>query len=349
MKKKRFYNNKKRNTKWTEHEQGRKIYFADKYIEGDNQSDKFDNRRRKDKKPVFTKDKMMNLAKWLVLVVGCFVVISIGYTVMDVYIDRNAMPLTEEADDSANNGIGNVTLRVRGCEVDPLTMDNSVLLGAVIDSVQDGGYSGISFDVKRDDGTIGYISQLAAVDMYGAQSSPAGDTAGSVSQFAENDILPIARVSCYKDNVFAAADSAAGITADGELYKDSNGNAYLNPDDENVYNYIKGIIEEVHSMGVTVFVLDNCDLPEEIAEGYNDGFAVLSEKLSKDFGADVKFLNGVHISISAKNAKSAEKEWTEKTENINADNVLFYISAKDMETVKDLLDSKENINYIITE
>lgn len=349
MKKKRFYNNKKRNTKWTEQEQGRKIYFADKYIEGENRSDKFDSKRRKEKKPVFTKDKMMKLAKWVVIVVGCFAVISIGYTIMDIYIDRNAMPLTQESDESSDNDISNISLRVRGCVVDPMAMDNSVLLSAVIDSVQDGGYSAVSFDAKRDDGTVGYISQLAAVDMYGAQASPASDMQGSVAQFVENDILPIARVSCYKDNVFAAADSAAGITADGELYKDSDGNSYINPDDENVYNYIKGIIEELHSMGVTVFVLDNCDLPEEIAGGYNAGFDVLSDKLSKDLGGEVKFLNGVYISISSKNTKSADKEWKKKTENINTDNVLFYISASDKKTIKNLLESKENINYIITE
>ena len=45
MKKKRFYNNKKRNIKWTEKQTGRKISFADKYIEAGSGSDKFDAKR----------------------------------------------------------------------------------------------------------------------------------------------------------------------------------------------------------------------------------------------------------------------------------------------------------------
>lgn len=50
MKKKRFYNNKKRNIKWTEKQTGRKISFADKYIEAGSGSDKFDAKRPKQKK-----------------------------------------------------------------------------------------------------------------------------------------------------------------------------------------------------------------------------------------------------------------------------------------------------------
>jgi len=40
MKKKRFYNNKNRNQKWTEQPTGRKIYFADKYVLSNPISDK---------------------------------------------------------------------------------------------------------------------------------------------------------------------------------------------------------------------------------------------------------------------------------------------------------------------
>lgn len=348
MKKKRFYNDKKRNTKWTEPEQGRKIYFADKYIESDNGSDKFDNRRPKEKKPVFTRDRMLGFAKWLVAVAGCFVIISIGYTLMDIYIDRNAMPITENEID-ADNGISNVSLRIKGCTIESLTMDNGVLLSAVIDNVQNNGYTGACFDIKRDDGTIGYSSALATVDMYGAQSSPASDAAGSVNNLIQNDILPIGRISCYKDTVFANSDLSAGILVDGELYQDSDGNAYLNPDSETVYDYIKGLVEEVKLMGVTVFVLDNCDLPSEISEGYNDGFDALSKKLSADFNGEVKFMQGVSITLTGTDEKEIEQEWTEKTQNTDNDNAVYYINTKNKEAVKALLNSRENINYIIIE
>lgn len=348
MKKKRFYHDKKRNTKWTEPEQGRKIYFADKYIESDNVSDKFDNRCPKEKKPVFSKDRMLGFAKWFVAVAGCFAIISIGYTLMDIYMERNAMPLTETQTD-ADSGISNMSLTVKGCTIEPLTMDNGVLLSAVIDNVQSSGYTGACFDIKRDDGTISYSSALATVDMYGARSSSASDAAGSVNNLIQNDILPIGRISCYKDNVFANADLSAAISVDGELYQDSDGNAYLNPDSEMVYDYIKGLVEEVKSMGVAVFILTNCDLPDEISEGYNDGFDVLYKKLDAEFNGEVKFLYGIPVTLTGKDEEEIEKEWAEKVQNTNEDNAVYCIRAKNKDAVKTLLNSKDNINYIITE
>lgn len=350
MKKKRFYNNKKRNKKWTEQEQGRKIYFADKYIDNANADDAYDGKRRKDKKPFFTAERMTGIAKWFVIITACVLIINIGYTVMDVYIDRNAMPLVEE-EDNGENHIGNIALRIKGCDAQPLTMDNGVLLSSVIDSVQSDGYTAVSIDAKRDDGTIGYVSQLAVLDMYGAQSSPASDIKGSVERLLANDILPVARISCYKDNVFAKAYSSAAVKYNGEIYEDAHANSYLNPDDENVYNYIKGIVEELKSMGVSVFVLDNCDLPSEIAEGKNDGFEALSNRLTDDLGDDIKLLKGVSVTIDfdSENQSKAEKEIDEKIVSVNDGDVLFYITSGDNKAVKSLLDGRENINYIITE
>ena len=96
MKKKRFYNNKKRNSKWTEKETGRKISFADKYIDAGNGSDKFDFKRPKPKKKRAAKEKTAKLFKNIAIVIACFLIISVGYSAMDLYIDRNAMPETEE-------------------------------------------------------------------------------------------------------------------------------------------------------------------------------------------------------------------------------------------------------------
>ena len=96
MKKKRFYNNKKRNSKWTEKEPGRKISFADKYIDVGNGSDKFDSKRPKPKNKRAAKEKTAKLFKNIAIVIACFLIISVGYSAMDLYIDRTAPPETEE-------------------------------------------------------------------------------------------------------------------------------------------------------------------------------------------------------------------------------------------------------------
>lgn len=346
MKKKRFYNNKKRNEKWTEPQKGRKINFADKYIDSGSGSDKYDNRRSRQKKPLFTKEHLNSFFKFLLIALGCFLIIGAGYTVMDLYIERNAMPLTQDSDDSAAN-LSGVSLQLKSSAIEPMVMDAGVMLSAVIDELDNNGYTSVTFDLKRDDGTIGYDSSLATVDMYGAEASPAGDIEKSIQQFIANEILPVGRISCYKDNVAASGDLTAGITADGKLYKDSDGSAYLNPDSEATYNYIKGIIEEVKAMGVTVFVLDNCDLPDELGDSYNDGFKALSEKLYNDFGNEIKLLEGISVSITADNTKAVKAQWKEKTKDINKNNVIFNVTAKDTDKVKAYLDNQDNINYCI--
>lgn len=348
MKKKRFYNNKKRNEKWTEPPKGRKISFADKYIDTGNGSDKYDNSRKKEKKPVFTKAHFNLFAKNFIIIIACFAIISVGYTVMDLYIDRKAMPLTQESDDSSAD-LSGVSLQLRSERIEPMAMDGGVMLSAIIDEINDGGYVSAVFDLKRDDGTIGYDSNLATIDMYGAESSPAGDINKSISELLTNDILPIGRISCYKDNVVAVNDSTAGLTVNGSLYKDSDGNAYLNPNSRTAYNYIKGIIEEAKGMGVTVFVLDNCILPDELRDEYNDGFKSLSEKLYNDFGSDIKLLECVSITIDADDDKKLQQEVKEKTEKINGDDIIFNITAKNKNMVKQFLDTQNSINYIISE
>ena len=130
MKKKRLYNNKKRNNKWTEKENGRKISFADKYID----ADKFDFKRPKPKKKRAAKEKTAKLFKNIAIVIACFLIISVGYSAMDLYIDRNAMPETED-NTGESVSFSNVNLMLKGMSVQSISLDNSVMLDSVIKSV----------------------------------------------------------------------------------------------------------------------------------------------------------------------------------------------------------------------
>ncbi len=348
MKKKRFYNYKKRGKKWTEQQTGRKIYFADKYIEAGSGFNKFDDNRSKTKKPFFTKDNMQKSAKYFIIILCCVFVVFAGYTAMDVHMQRNAMPIADE-NVNQSNGVADIAVEVKGSYVDSVSLDGGVILASVINETLKSGYTSVAFDLKRSDGTIGYQSQLATIDMYGAKSSCANDAEGSIKRFSENDIMPIGVISCYKDNVLPANDLSTALTVNGGIYTDDASNTYLNPDSESAYNYIKSIVEEVSGMGVSVFILKDCDLPDEIKSPYNDGFTALAQKLYNDLGNDIKLMNGVDITISSSSVKAIEKEWLEKTEDIDGDNIVFCVTAKSSENVTNVLNSKGNVNYIITQ
>lgn len=348
MKKKRFYNNKDRNQKWTEQPTGRKIYFADKYIDAPKDTTE-QLKQKRAKEPFFTRARREKLLKGLIVTIASIALVGTGYTIMDVHMDRHAMPFVENEENNTAN-LNSINISIKGSRCQSLSLDGGLMLSAVIDDATKSGYTSLAFDLKRNDGTIGYNSALATISSFGAVSSPSSDLKASANLLKENDVLPIGIISCYKDNIAPAADPSFALYDGGAQFKDSAGNTYLNPSSDNVYSYIKSIIDEAVGMGVNVFVLDNYDLPEGAVEK-NGGFEELSEKLYADFSDDIKLLKAIDLNLTSNSAKAVEKEWQEKAEEYtsNDDAAVFCITAKNPVITKQYLDSKGITNYIIFE
>lgn len=346
MKKKRFYNNKKRNSKWTEHVKGRKIDFADKYIDAGTGSDKYDGRRPRARKKYFTRQRLENAVKNTIIFVCCFLIVSVGYTAMDLYMERRSMPV-EQKTEQHEILLKDVKYDVRGMFAQSLSIDGGVMLSAVIDEAQQGGYSAIVFDAKRNDGTIGYDSKLATIGAYGAISSAASNVEKSMTTIGENDLLPIARISCYKDNVVPSIDLNSAVLNGKKPYTDYRGNTYLNPNSDSAYEYIKGIIEELKGLGVNVFLLDNYTLPEDITNDYYDGFDSISKLLYANFNNEIKLLAAVNVELESEDNDELKEEIKEKIEKTNSVDKVYFITTDKPDRVKSILDKNSISNYVI--
>lgn len=333
--KKKYYDDQKRNQKWTEETVGHEIDFADKYAEGGIYSDKFDSKRPNPKKAAEKKAGRKKRVKRFLVAVLCIALVFVGYTAMDIHMIRQAESAqqTGESETAAAGTMSEVNIKFSSYKVESVSLDSSVMLSSVINDAADNGFTSITFDAKRSDGTIGYASSLASVDTFGAISTPSSQPSDSVRELLANDILPIARICCYQDNVVPEQASDVAVMDGGNVYTDDDGNTYLNPGSETAYNYIKDIIQECYGYGITVFVLYGCDLPADIADGYNDGFNALADKLNKDFDGAVKFIEEVDVEISGKDKESGKttnsaikkdiKEFTE----IN-DNQVYYVRTR---------------------
>ena len=354
-KKKRFYNNKKRNRKWTEKEQGRKIDFADKYIEGAEVSSKFDKKRKKSAENTAKKNaKRQKRLKNLIAAVICIALICVGYIGMDVHITRKESAYNpHHYSETEESGIKDMSLRFSSIKVQSISLDSSVMLSAVISDVTSGGFTSITFDAKRSDGTIGYASNLASVDTFNATGSPASKPQPSVKELIANDILPIARISCYKDNIAPGYLPEAAVRKNKRIYKDENSNTYLNPDSEIAYNYIKDIVNELSGMGVSVFMLCDTELPEEVSKEHKDGFKALAQKLYNDVGNNIKLIDEKDIQISGRNKSNGKitnsairKELSELEKS--GKNSAFYITSElETKQLKQQLDSSDITSYVI--
>lgn len=375
MKKKRFYKNVKRNLKWTEEEKGYPIDFADKYLSDEGvYTDKFDYMRPKVKKKRKHKARARTFLKRAGITLLCLLIIGVGYTAMDVFMMRNGMPVRySDIEPDTQSSINEMKLDLQCAFEESISMDGSVILDSVITELTQGAYNSVMFDIKREDGTIGYQSALATVDTYSAVSLAASDLKTSAQKLNEQDILAVGRVYCYLDNLVPARDrSAALLDSNGLPYTDSQGNTYLNPNSETVYKYIKDIIAEAADMGVTVFVLEGTDIPESAGEGYADGFETLAARLYEDIGTDIKLLEAVHINAddalrssvqeettAGEDAQEKEEETAQAAENITAavaelfseelstDRVYYVTTSLDIGEVKTILEESGIESFIL--
>lgn len=352
MKKNRFYNNKKRNQKWTESVQGRQIDFADKYTGGAVYSDKFDYLRPKPKKKKkhLTRENALKAARIAGAVIIGLALIFTGYTAMDVYILRHKMPALSDVQGAAGS-ISEAVLQTRGKYIDALSLDSGEILSSVTQQIIDGGYTSAAFDVKRADGSVAYKSALSNVDAYGAVSFPADDPAGSVAALDENNILAVGVVYCYLDNIAPEKNTGmAVLKEDGTLYKDTAGNTYLNPESDEAYNYIKDIINECYEAGITVFVLDGIDLPADSGADTAGGFEALSEKLYGDIGTGIKLLEAEHITITfdENTAESEVEEQLSTLGDLSGEDKIYFITGG-YTGLKEILDENNILSYIISD
>lgn len=349
MKRKRFYNNKSRGEKWTEPEVGRPIEFADKYIEPKNESsDEYYHKSKK--KKLFSSDEPRYIFRKIGIVIGCLVVVGIGYTIMDVCMEMNSMPArTETVQEDGGEVLTGV--KAKAFKTDSVSLDGAVMLDTVIKDAEAGGYSAVAFDLKRTDGTIGYNSELATVVSTGAVSSPASDLEKSVAQLSKNGIATVGIISCYQDNVVTASVPALAVKEDGEVYKDTQGNAYLNPDSEEVYQYIKGIAVEASAMGINVLVLDKTELDSGISGSYNDGFDALAQRLQSDLGDKVTLLKPVPITVTASEEDEIQNQIDLQLQNSTSGNEIYSVvcTEKNVQTVKTILDEKGCSCYVLAE
>lgn len=106
------------------------------------------------------------------------------------------------------------------------------------------GINALVVDLKTEDGTVVYPTEVALANSIGAVSSYF-DARDVVRTAKEHDLYTIARIGVFQDDFYATANpESAVVTEDGALWRSNNGFAWLDPSDPTAYEYAISIAEE---------------------------------------------------------------------------------------------------------
>lgn len=108
--------------------------------------------------------------------------------------------------------------------------------------------------VKDDYGRLAFDTDLSLGNKYGTINSNPGvgiqDLDALLTKLAEHDIMPIARLVCFKDNMLARKRPEMAVQdGEGGIFVDGEDQAWLNPYNHDAWEYLVQVAEECARRG----------------------------------------------------------------------------------------------------
>lgn len=132
--------------------------------------------------------------------------------------------------------------------------------GTAADLVASAGGNAAVFDMKRIDGSLGYVSALQlAKDVRASASDPALNSA--IQALTSGELYTIARVSCFRDNALPYYRNDLALRSGGGNWKDDQRIRWSNPVHQEVRSYLTAVCVELAQLGFDEILLDNAAYP----------------------------------------------------------------------------------------
>ena len=133
--------------------------------------------------------------------------------------------------------------------------------GTAAEQVAAAGGNAALFDMKGDDGSLGYISGIQlAKDIRSSASDPALN--GAIQGLNAGELYTIARVSCFRDNALPYYRNDLALRSlGGGNWKDDERIRWASPANEAVQDYVAGVCAELAELGFDEILLDNAAYP----------------------------------------------------------------------------------------
>ncbi|NCC69026.1 MAG: hypothetical protein EOM14_12685 [Clostridia bacterium] len=135
--------------------------------------------------------------------------------------------------------------------------------GTAQQRITEAGGNAAVFDMKGDDGSLGYVSGLPLAVSAKVSSGDAAINA-AIRALNEKEIYTIARVSCFKDHNLSNADRSLAVTTNsGYRWTDPDGVRWVSPTNETVRQYMADVCVELAQLGFDEILLVSSGYPAE--------------------------------------------------------------------------------------
>lgn len=150
---------------------------------------------------------------------------------------------------------------VKAIRVSPEDLLDASQWQSMLDLADGTGVNGLVVDLKTEDGTVVYRTEVAAANSIGAVSSYF-ELSDVVSAVSDRDLYLIGRIGVFQDD-FLASDQPdnAVLNEDGSLWRSTNGFAWLDPSDPASYEYSIALAEEACLGGFDEIQFDYVSYP----------------------------------------------------------------------------------------
>lgn len=143
-----------------------------------------------------------------------------------------------------------VPVRVKGLYASASVASNEDKISALIEVAETTEINALVIDVKDDDGRITYAMDSEFAQSIGATTNVINDMEALVNRLKDKGIYTIARIVAFKDPHLAESRHDLAIkNRDGSLYRDTNGECWVNPYLHEVWDYLIEVSEQAAHIG----------------------------------------------------------------------------------------------------
>lgn len=122
----------------------------------------------------------------------------------------------------------------------------------------------IVMNVKEDDGYLTYDADVPMARELGLIDKRIGDIDGLIATLSEHDIMPIARVVCFKDPRLATKRPELAVqSTEGGMWADWKDQHYTNPYNHEVWEYLVQVAEDAARHGFREIQFDYVRFPTD--------------------------------------------------------------------------------------